>query len=73
MSATTGLGEELRRHLTLHQRQLMQYQEIERRDFPPETGEGDDRLQHAILRAGIAMETFWIEWLTQTVRDLPDP
>lgn len=31
-----GLAEELRRHLELHERQLAEYLEIERRDFPAE-------------------------------------
>lgn len=75
---TAGLDAELSRHLALHRAQLADYREIERRDFPADgaaggehAAEGDgaaqgDRLQHAVLRAGIGLESFWVEWLTET-------
>jgi DNA-binding PadR family transcriptional regulator len=65
-----GLDAELRRHLALHERQLADYLAIEQRDFPPEAAETENRLQHAVLRAGIGMEAFWIEWLNQALADL---
>ncbi|WP_435297196.1 PadR family transcriptional regulator [Streptomyces sp. YPW6] len=67
---THGMGEELRRHLALHEGQLAEYQEIEQRDFtpPPPTDEG--RLRHLVLRGGIDLETFWIRWLTRAIADL---
>lgn len=58
-----GLEVDLRRHLGLHERQLAEYQEIERRDFPPGRDAPDDRLRHLVLRAGIDLETFWTGWL----------
>ncbi|MER7756498.1 PadR family transcriptional regulator [Kitasatospora sp. NPDC097643] len=77
---TGGLAEELERHLALHRAQLDDYLEIERRDFPAETvgtADGADtgvRLQHAVLRAGIGLETFWVQWLADTLAALPgDP
>ncbi|MFD9594314.1 PadR family transcriptional regulator [Kitasatospora sp. NPDC059973] len=83
---TAGLDAELARHLALHRAQLADYREIERRDFPSgraaeggrpaegsEPADGD-RLRHAVLRAGIGLESFWVEWLTETRAALPaDP
>jgi DNA-binding PadR family transcriptional regulator len=68
---TGGLADDLRRHLALHQQQLALYEEIERHDFPPEEAARENRLQHHILRAGLSLETFWIEWLTRTLADVP--
>ena len=30
-----------------------------------------DRLQHLVLRAGIDLETFWTQWLTEALEELP--
>ena len=68
---TAGLDVELQRHLAEHRRQLDEYLEIERRDFPADgSGRGGDRLHHMVLKAGIALETFWVEWLTETIGEL---
>ncbi|MGI5472552.1 PadR family transcriptional regulator [Streptomyces sp. CA-132043] len=67
---TAGLAEEFERHLALHERQLAEYHEIEARDFPPERTAEPDRLQHLVLRAGIAQETFWVQWLTESLTEL---
>ncbi|MFJ9038847.1 PadR family transcriptional regulator [Streptomyces sp. NPDC102406] len=67
---TAGIDAELRRHLDLHRRQLETYRAIEKRDFPPEKDSVADRLQHAVLRAGLDLETFWVEWLERTLADL---
>lgn len=66
---TTGLADDLRRHLALHQRQLAEYEEIEKRDFGPGRDATRDRLQHLILRAGIDLETFWTQWLTDALEE----
>ncbi|MEV6973026.1 PadR family transcriptional regulator [Kitasatospora sp. NPDC093806] len=68
---TAGLDAELRRHLALHRAQLAAYREIEHKDFPPENGDGGDPLQHAVLRAGIGLEAFWVQWLAETLDALP--
>ena len=82
---TTGLDAELRRHLAVHREQLAEYLAIEQRDFPkrdlperdlPERGaetaaDGGNRLHHLVLRAGIALETFWTEWLAEALAGLP--
>ncbi|WP_431964085.1 PadR family transcriptional regulator [Actinacidiphila sp. bgisy160] len=67
---TGGLAAELRRHLDLHVRQLAEYTEIERRDFPPGRGAEQDRLRHLVLRAGIELETFWSQWLGEAVAEV---
>jgi DNA-binding PadR family transcriptional regulator len=67
---TEGLGADLRRHLALHQRQLAEYEEIEKRDFPPGNDSAQARLQHLVLRAGIELETFWTQWLTEALEEL---
>ncbi|MGW1208669.1 PadR family transcriptional regulator [Streptomyces sp. NPDC002499] len=72
---TAGVETDLRRHLDLHQRQLAEYEEIERRDFPPGKDGPQDRLRHLVLRAGIDLETFWTQWLAHAVEEfaeLPD-
>ncbi|MGW6141341.1 PadR family transcriptional regulator [Streptomyces sp. NPDC055140] len=67
---TDGIEADLRRHLDLHRRQLAEYEEIEKRDFPPGLDSVEDRLQHVVLRAGIDLETFWARWLEQTLDEL---
>lgn len=72
---TEGLEADLRRHLDLHRRQLAEYEEIEKRDFPAGNDSAQARLQHLVLRAGIELETFWTQWLTEALEefaDLPD-
>ena len=68
---TRGLDVELRRHLDVHQQQLDEYAAIERRDFPPECAGDENRLHHMVLRAGIALEGFWVAWLTEALAELP--
>ncbi|MER6263631.1 PadR family transcriptional regulator [Streptomyces sp900105245] len=70
---TAGLEDDLRRHLELHRRQLAEYREIERRDFPPDRDAPQDRIRHLVLRAGIDLETFWTRWLADALTDLTGP
>lgn len=65
-----GMGAELRRHLTLHERQLAEYREIEERNFSPAPTTDEDRMRYLVLRGGIDLETFWISWLTRAIADL---
>ncbi|MEV8316569.1 PadR family transcriptional regulator [Streptomyces sp. NPDC059900] len=67
---TDGIEADLRRHLALHRRQLAEYEEIEKRDFPPGKNTVEDRLRHVVLRAGIDLETFWTQWLEQALEEL---
>ncbi|MFD5300420.1 PadR family transcriptional regulator [Streptomyces mutabilis] len=66
---TSGIEEDLRRHLELHERQLAEYKEIEERDFPPGRDSKEDRLRHLVLRAGIDLETFWTQWLAHALAE----
>ncbi|MER6996730.1 PadR family transcriptional regulator [Streptomyces sp. NPDC000410] len=72
---TDGLEAELRRHLGLHERQLAEYLDIEKRHFPPgpDRDAVEDRLRHVVLRGGIDLERFWIEWLTHALTELSGP
>ncbi|MER7625293.1 PadR family transcriptional regulator [Streptomyces sp. NPDC126503] len=68
---SAGLRAELERHLSLHQGQLAQYLAIEERDFPPERRRSEpDRLRHLVLRGGVELERFWVEWLTGALAEL---
>ena len=69
----SGMRDELERHLDLHRAQLEEYRAIEERDFPPARREsGPDRLRHLVLRGGIDLERFWVEWLTHALSELPE-
>ncbi|MFI8962836.1 PadR family transcriptional regulator [Streptomyces sp. NPDC053493] len=69
----SGMREELARHLGLHRAQLAEYLEIEDRDFPPERRVAEpDRLRHLVLRGGIELERFWVQWLTSALAELGD-
>jgi DNA-binding PadR family transcriptional regulator len=74
MVGTGRLLAETERHLGLHRTQLATYREIEERDFG-HLGDGrrggrEERLQHLVLRAGIEMERFWVDWLEEAVVEL---
>ncbi|MEE4424216.1 PadR family transcriptional regulator, partial [Streptomyces bugieae] len=66
-----GLDAELRRHLALHERQLAEYEEIEERDFGAVAGP-EDRLRRLVLRAGVGLETFWVQWLQEALAEVED-
>ncbi|MER6309392.1 PadR family transcriptional regulator [Streptomyces sp. NPDC001739] len=66
-----GLDAELRRHLALHQRQLAEYEEIEARDFGA-VADPEDRLRRLVLRAGVGLETFWVQWLREALAEVED-
>jgi hypothetical protein len=46
---------------------LSEYEEIQKRDFPPGKDTPQDRLRHLVLRAGIDLETFWTQWLSHAL------
>ena len=69
---TDGLEADLRRHLDLHRRQLAEYEQIQDRDFPPGKDSAQARLQHLVLRAGIELETFWTQWLTEALEEMAE-
>ncbi len=66
-----------------HATRLAHYANLETRDFPdPENLTGQELDQYLVLRGGIRLERFWVEWLTEvlqaheaapgTTHDLPD-
>ncbi|TQC49648.1 PadR family transcriptional regulator [Rhodococcus sp. WS4] len=63
---TGGLANELERHLELHRQQLAEYLDIEQRDFDDDPT-AEAKLRHLVLRAGVGLETFWTEWLTEAL------
>ncbi|MGI5445612.1 PadR family transcriptional regulator [Streptomyces sp. CA-243310] len=67
-----GLGAELRRHVELHRGQLAEYEAIETRDFPPGRDSDEDRLRRLVLRGGIGLETFWLQWLEEALTEVED-
>ncbi|MFD3542109.1 PadR family transcriptional regulator [Streptomyces sp. NPDC058662] len=69
---TGGLAPELRRHLELHRDQLAQYEAIEEKDFPPGRDAVEDRLRRLVLHGGIALETFWLQWLREALAEVED-
>ncbi|CAM5619454.1 PadR family transcriptional regulator [Streptomyces tanashiensis] len=71
MVGSAGLRAELERHLALHRQQLDEYLAIEARDFPAERRRTEpDRLRHLVLRGGVDLERFWVEWLTGALAEL---
>ncbi len=58
----SGLEDEIRRRIALHQEKLDLYLKIEARDFPEGADSRAKRLQHLVLQAGIANERFWVEF-----------
>ena len=56
----------VRANLAEHRARLAHYEQLEQRDHPhPETLTGHDLDQYLVLRGGIRMERFWVEWLTE--------
>ncbi|MBN3819019.1 PadR family transcriptional regulator [Paraburkholderia sp. Se-20369] len=62
-----GLEDDIARHMALHQEKLDLYRQIEARDFPAEMDSRAKRLQHLVLKAGIAQETFWVEFAQEAL------
>lgn len=68
---TVDVTRELRRHQGLHEETLQRYQLIDAKDFPPAVNRSAaDKLQRAVLQAGIAFERSWLAWCAQTLDDL---
>jgi DNA-binding PadR family transcriptional regulator len=69
----TGLADDIRRRLTLHEQKLAEYQAIEARDFSREGLSRKAQLQHLVLAAGIMQETLWIEFSAKALAILATP
>lgn len=57
-----GLADELRRLIDDNRARLELYRRIEQRDFSAPTLTRAQRLQYAILKAGIGTQETWLEW-----------
>ncbi len=73
--STTGLVQELRRRLRLHEEQLALYREFEQRDLSRQQGEPTRKqaLQNLVLVSGIQHEGFWIEICQKALAILETP
>lgn len=53
-------------HLADHRTRLAHYERLARRDYPhPEKLAGKDLDDYLVLRGGLRLEQFWIDWLTE--------
>jgi len=56
----------VRANLADHQARLAHYEQLEKRDHPdPSALTGHELDQYLVLRGGIRLERFWVEWLTE--------
>lgn len=62
-----GVDQELRRLMAEHQARLTTYLEIEQSDFAARRMSAAQKLQHAVLRAGIMTEQSWLEWANEVL------
>ena len=62
-----GLDQEIRRHMVEHQARLDTYLQIEQRDFAARRMSTAQKLQHAVLRAGILSEQSWLAWAEEVL------
>lgn len=69
----TGLDEEIRRRIGLHEAKLALYREIEQSDFPTEPQDRETALHHLVLRAGVRYEENWLELLSEALAALQKP
>lgn len=65
----TALIAEVARYRVTHEATLQRYRTGERRDFPGADGPGE-RLQHVVLRGGIAYEMMVLTWLDDVLDTL---
>ena len=56
----------VRGNLADHRARLVHYEQLAKRDYPePGRLSGRDLDQYLVLRGGIRLESFWIDWLTE--------
>jgi DNA-binding PadR family transcriptional regulator len=56
----------VREHLADHRARLAHYEHLAARDFPDTSGLAGRKLDvYLVLRGGIRLEQFWVEWLTE--------
>jgi DNA-binding PadR family transcriptional regulator len=67
---TEGIEDELERHLCSHRERLDEFLRIEGLDFVTAEPGVEQRLRHQVLRAGISLETAWVEWIEAALDDI---
>lgn len=63
----SGLIEDLKRRLQIHQQRLAVYKAIEAKDFLGKEPTRERRLKHLILRAGVMVESMYIQFSTEAL------
>jgi DNA-binding PadR family transcriptional regulator len=57
---------QVRRHLADHRTRLAHYEHLAERDFPDPSGLSGQALDvYLVLRGGIRLERFWVDWLEE--------
>lgn len=70
MVGTGNLADQLRRHRDLRQATYDDYLAVEQRDFGGDELDDIDRLRHVVLRGGIGLERFWIDFLDEVIAEV---
>ncbi len=68
-----ALCQEIERRQALHRDKLALYQRLEQRDFIGKPPTRERRLQHLVLKAGIQVETLWLDLLQEALEILDTP
>lgn len=64
----SALLEQAREHRDEHVKRLALYEFLEARDYPdPTVLTGHDLDVHLVLRGGVRLEQFWVDWLTDYI------
>jgi len=66
----SGLEEQLKARLAMHQAQLVLYRRIEAKDFAKGLLSREQQLQHLVLKAGIAQQMLWVQLAEEALRVL---
>lgn len=69
----TGVRDDIARRLEMHRAQLALYLQYEQRDFPGGGATREQQIQHLVLKAGIMMESMWVEWSEDAMKVLSQP
>jgi DNA-binding PadR family transcriptional regulator len=69
----TGMEDEIRRRIGLHEEKLAHYRAIELKDFPAEPQDRETALRRLVLHAGIRYEENWVVLLREALDALQKP
>lgn len=68
----SGLVNDLQRRLVIHQQRLSVYQAIETKDFLGKEPSRERKLKHLILKAGVMVESMYIQFCKEAIDILHD-